>query len=119
MSNAVYADVVRNHVKGEYGQWRLVVLASGGWSAVWHAFLDVEKAFIAIVNEDREWFNSQLVFAQPPRYDTEAEALQKIVEAINREMAECPAMAGCFEEDLRNARRAIDRLKEKQTKGKA
>lgn len=43
-----FKKILKKHVKGEYGEWRLVELASGRWSAVWYAFLheDTEDAFI-------------------------------------------------------------------------
>ena len=78
----------KSHVKGVYGQWRLVEIASGKWSAVWYAFLDpdLEDRFVGILGEHQSWFDSQNTYAPPESYATKHEALQEIVSGIGREM---------------------------------
>lgn len=97
----------------KYGQWYLVKLASGRWSAVWHSFLDVdlEDVFTAIVNEDQEWFDGQIKFARPNTYPQKADALEAIVASIVKEQRNYPSMAQHFEKDLVKARNALRKAK--------
>jgi len=75
----------------------------------------MQDAFIAIVSEDQSWFDNQITYAAPPRYETKAEALQEIVNSIAKEAAEHPAMADHFELDLKKARLALLRTKRRDT----
>lgn len=97
----------------KYGQWYLVKLTSGRWSAVWYCFLDadLEDAFTAIVNEDQEWFDGQITFGRPVAYEKESDALEAIITSIVEEQRDYPSMAKHFEKDLVKARNALRKSK--------
>lgn len=93
--NTSYQKFRKRHVKGEYSHWRLVKLASGRWSPVFRAFLELEGAFTAIVNEDQRWFSNQITFVPPPRYDTKEEALEKIDSYLEKEKTRSEKFSYC------------------------
>jgi len=72
------------HIKGRFGQWLLVELSTGRWSAVWGQFEGLD-AFDAIVCEDQSWFDAQMVFARPDVQDTQIDAIRVIVSELTRQ----------------------------------
>lgn len=103
----------KRHVKGVYGQWRLVELATGKWSALWCAFLDpdLEDAFLAILEEDQSWFDSQNTYARPESCATNREALEKIILGIEGQMRNSPSKEEYFRQELKKARLALLRAR--------
>lgn len=106
-------------IRGEFGQYYLVCLLSGRWSAVWHAFKGTE-AFQAILREDQNWFDNQNGYARPVVFDTRADALQEIIRNL-REAAKTrdDALKDYYELEIKKAQQVLDKLdRNKAKKGK-
>ena len=102
-----HKGLIREHVKGHYGQWYLVRLLSGKWAAVWWASINIEDLFRAIVTEDKTWFDNQIVFASIPSYSAKTEALRYIEAECKDEQKEHPSMAAEIGSTLEKVRRAL------------
>lgn len=72
-------STLRRHIKARYGNWLLVHLPSGQWAAAWAAVLNDEGMCASVL--DGTWFH-----AENPTFPTRSEALQRVVEGIEREM---------------------------------
>lgn len=70
-----------------YGDWLLVRLASGRWSALSYE-LEGTRAFDSIVKEDGPWFCQQKEYQRPAALETEADALQAIVGSLENSSLE-------------------------------
>lgn len=105
---------LKKRIECEYGQWFLVNLTSGRWSAIWYASIESEELFIAIVNEDKNWFDGQIVYAQVPSYSTKEGALKFIIAMIEKNTLEDPAnLVEYNKPHLKRARRHFLRETEK------
>lgn len=95
-------------IRGKFGEYYLVCLLSGRWSAVWHAFKETE-AFQAILREDQGWFDNQIAYGRPDVYDTRAQALQEIISSL-RDAANTrnDGLKDYYVLEIKKAQRALD-----------
>lgn len=109
MAEEISAKELAKQIKGTFGQWLLVQLASEKWSPVWHAAFGIDDLFLAILLEDEEWFSKQRTFAPPSVCATKTEALREIISGIERGMKLNPTMSSYFELELKRAKMALVR----------
>ncbi|MEM8515205.1 hypothetical protein RCH14_004565 [Massilia sp. MP_M2] len=93
-------------IRCEYGQYFLVCLLSGRWSAVWYAFKGTD-AFQAILREDQGWFDNQTSYARPKVHDTRTKALQEIIKSL-RDAPMILDDGAYYEIEIKKAQRALD-----------
>lgn len=77
-----YSTILKNRVKGRYGNWLLVQLPSGSWTGVWHAVIGIEEMCEAVVTGSPRFDGDGLAVSHASR----SAALQMIVAGIESEV---------------------------------